>query len=64
MKDMDRISYTWQDVVDMLAHIRAGYADAMLAAMAGSASPAGPEHTCPGCDCKGWTGNCDQCIPY
>lgn len=23
-----------------------------------------PEHACPGCGCKGWTADCDKCIPY
>ena len=23
-----------------------------------------PEHICQGCGAKGWTANCDQCIPY
>jgi hypothetical protein len=24
----------------------------------------GGEHICPGCGAKGWTANCDQCVPY
>lgn len=23
-----------------------------------------PEHICKGCGSKGWTANCDQCVPY
>lgn len=23
-----------------------------------------PEHICEGCGSKGWTANCDQCVPY
>lgn len=37
-------------------------ADAMLAARESAAKQA--DHICPGCGCTGWTGNCDQCIPY
>jgi hypothetical protein len=37
-------------------------ADAMLTARKSAAKQA--DHICPGCGVKGWTGNCDKCIPY
>ncbi|NWC74256.1 Arc family DNA-binding protein [Pseudomonas sp. P7759] len=57
---LEVLLHRWADLLGVSAP---DLRDETLAALKPTESGTG-EHICPGCGTKGWTANCDQCVPY